>query len=79
MPSTCEQNRASAWLAGNLLGGLVVSPILLFTSLSSSEVPSVLGAPSCDHRLGSMRTLTTAKLPDLPYDYGALQPVISGA
>lgn len=28
--------------------------------------------------LGNARSIVTAKLPDLPYDFGALQPVISG-
>ena len=29
-------------------------------------------------RGAQVRCLTTAKLPDLPYDYGALHPAISG-
>lgn len=28
--------------------------------------------------VGNARGIVTAKLPDLPYDFGALQPVISG-
>ena len=45
---------------------------------AASRLVGAVARPVSSGSVASTRTIVTAKLPDLAYDYGALEPVISG-
>ena len=45
---------------------------------AASRLAGAVARPVSSGSVASTRTIVTAKLPDLAYDYGALEPVISG-
>ena len=44
----------------------------------ASRLTGAVARPLSSGSVASTRTIVTAKLPDLAYDYGALEPVICG-
>ncbi|RZS10878.1 hypothetical protein BHM03_00042157, partial [Ensete ventricosum] len=78
--------RRQAVVSSKALGVSAMALRTLFTKKSLTLVSAfrsiAVASTAGDRRLGSglsqARGLTVAALPDLPYDYGALEPAISG-